>query len=95
MNTDEFDEQQLQLAAAQKAREERDAAITKHQHILLKAALWRSCLNCMNWKDKTEVTNEKFNGQTKTYKHCGLYQQVPPPDVIVNGCRDWEDDIPF
>lgn len=87
MNTEEkLDEQLQRLAAAEKQREEKNAAILKHQETLLKAAIWRSCINCINWQEIP------MSGRTM---RCGLYKQTPPPNVIVNGCRDWEDDIPF
>ena len=28
---------------------------------------------------------------------CGLYKEIPPSDIITNGCPDWaaQDEIPF
>lgn len=68
------------------------AAILEHQTLLLARNIWRSCLNCQNFVDRIILV---ANQKTETYKVCGLFSAVPPPNIIVNGCRDWEDDIPF
>lgn len=56
-------------------------AIIEHQSTLVKRAIWQCCLNCLNF-DKTKSI-------------CLTYKATPPPHIIVHGCRDWEDDIPF
>jgi len=42
--------------------------------------LYRTCLNCCDWNDKTEI--------------CMKYKSRPPAKVIVSGC-DSHTDIPF
>lgn len=42
---------------------------------------WQSCLNC------------EYFGQEKD--ECTLFKARPPSHVIVNGCKDYMDDIPF
>lgn len=43
--------------------------------------VWMCCFNCEHFADGT-LTCNKFHAQ-------------PPAKVIVHGCRDWEDRIPF
>lgn len=72
---------------------ETQAAIEKNQRLLVSSGNWRTCLNCEHFTEVTVMSpNEREN---KTYKHCGLYRAVPPPEVIVHGCKDWQDEIPF
>jgi hypothetical protein len=83
MNIEEqFDEQQRRLAAREQEQRAVEEAILKHQKRLLDAKLWRSCLNCINWIEKPNIG-------------CMKFRALPPPNVIVHGCKDWEDDIPF
>lgn len=51
---------------------------------LVTAQHWQSCLNCINWQ-----------GNLGMEPRCELFKAVPPPHIIVNGCRDHENDIPF
>jgi hypothetical protein len=67
-------------------KDELQATLEKHQRRLIDAHIWRTCLNCINWYEVP------MSG--KTYV-CQLYKATPPPQVIVHGCRDWDDDIPF
>jgi hypothetical protein len=70
----------LHPEAEQREQLERiNTAIVEHQTLLVKRGIWRCCVNCDFW-DKNR---------------CSKYNAVPPPEVIVHGCRDWEDDIPF
>ncbi len=45
--------------------------------------IFQNCLNCKHWK----YTEDK----------CGLYNEKPPAEIIVNSCPDYKDDgeIPF
>ena len=70
---------QIRLREVEKRKVEEHEAIKKHQDLLMRTHTWRTCLNCDNWS------------QNK----CIKFKAVPPPHVIVNGCKDWEDDIPF
>lgn len=61
--------------------------INKHQRKCLQMNVWRSCLNCCNFV---------VGSPEKRIEGCGLFNNAKPPaDIIVNGCRDWEADIPF
>jgi hypothetical protein len=44
--------------------------------------IFRSCATCRHWVE--------FNG-------CGKFQRLPPVEVIVTGCNDYDDnlEIPF
>jgi hypothetical protein len=59
---------------------------------MVTAHVWPCCLNCMHW-DK--VTRFDASGPTQVTMECGRYKTTPPPEVIVVGCRDYEQDIPF
>lgn len=41
----------------------------------------RSCINCINFIEKTEL--------------CNIYKQRPPARIIAKACEQWEDNIPF
>lgn len=71
-----------------KKADEKQAAIVEHQNSLLAANIWRSCLNCTNFHIGKPAP---ASGATE----CVKYRMLPPPNIIVHGCRDWEDDIPF
>lgn len=45
--------------------------------------IYRSCINCIHFREKTEL--------------CNLANQRPPARVIVFGCKEWmdKDQIPF
>ncbi len=68
------------------AKDMTQAAIEKYQKELILQALWRSCLNCCFWQQGN-------NAELPT--GCALHRAMPPAQVILHGCRDWEDDIPF
>jgi hypothetical protein len=49
------------------------------QAVVLRVGAWQCCLNCLSWDGN----------------RCDKFKAVPPPHIIVNGCRDHEDEIPF
>jgi hypothetical protein len=57
------------------------------QDKMLRSGHWLSCLNCDYWAKK--------NGKPTGVEQCELFKAVPPIHVIVNGCKDHMDDIPF
>lgn len=52
--------------------------VTKLQEMLVVKEIWRTCLNCIHWREG-----------------CILFNAMPPPAIIVHGCKDHENDIPF
>lgn len=48
---------------------------------LIDGGYFRNCVNCAEWKEKENI--------------CGLYNRLPPPNVIVTGCLHHSDIIPF
>lgn len=50
------------------------------QQKLINGEIWQTCLNCLSW-----------NGE----KGCMMFKAMPPPHIIVSGCKDHENDIPF
>jgi hypothetical protein len=62
------------------------------QKELILGIAWQTCLNCEHW---TELTVVNVGAQDQTMHRCGLFSAVPPPHIIVNGCRDYEAKIPF
>lgn len=55
------------------------AARQDQQNYTVKAFGWVTCLNCEHFADDK----------------CRLYQAVPPPAIIVHGCKSYEEKIPF
>lgn len=66
--------------------------ITSRQDALNKLALsftewlidngyFTTCINCEHWKAKEEI--------------CGKFNQRPPAKIIVTGCEEHSDNIPF
>lgn len=51
------------------------------QDFAVRVGMWKTCLNCIEWDKASEG--------------CGKFRAVPPPHIIVSGCPDHDDDIPF
>lgn len=58
------------------------------QNKIIRSGHWVTCLNCEHFKVHNDVGNNKDD-------ICGLFKMRPPSHVIVNGCKDHIDDIPF
>ncbi|URA06817.1 hypothetical protein QAY89_gp52 [Xanthomonas phage Langgrundblatt1] len=54
------------------------------QDAAVNAHKWMTCLNCINWQ-----------GNKGMQPQCELFKALPPPHIIVSGCKDHEFDIPF
>jgi hypothetical protein len=92
MNTEQFDAEAQRLAMVVKRKQEEQNAIERMQGFLVRSRNWRTCLNCDHFREVTVA----LHTQRTTYKHCTIAKQVPPPEVIVHGCKEWtNDDIPF
>jgi hypothetical protein len=52
---------------------------------LLDAGIFRNCLNCEHWQ----------RGINNLPEGCSLARALPPPEVIVVGCEQHTDLIPF
>lgn len=46
---------------------------------------WMTCLNCMYW----------VGHSGNVPPSCDMFKALPPPHIIVSGCKDHEFDIPF
>lgn len=65
----------------------------EQQRTLVNAELWRTCLNCQHWNGGFHIATA--NGPAQAPK-CELFNAMPPPNIILHGCKDHEtDDIPF
>lgn len=66
------------------------------QLTLIHAQAWQTCLNCIHWKEK-KVIDMREEGSVKEWTefNCFLFKALPPPHVIVNGCEEYDYDIPF
>ena len=65
------------------------------QDRLITGQVWQTCLNCIHWHKRTEI-DMTVNPPTKNeVADCGLFKAMPPPHIIVSGCPDHENDIPF
>jgi hypothetical protein len=82
---------EMQARANDAMKEAEHGVILQLQQREIKEANWRSCLNCLHW---SEPANPPQNRQV-AYVGCTKWKALPPPAVIVHGCKDWEDDIPF
>jgi hypothetical protein len=52
----------------------------------VKSHRWMTCLNCLYWhRNNTSAGDEG----------CDKFSAMPPPHIIVSGCKDHEFDIPF
>lgn len=58
---------------------------------VVKAGLWRCCLNCEHWCEIVDAVTST----ERQYNHCGKYQQLPPDEIIVLGCPEHVQAIPF
>lgn len=72
----------------------------KMQKDLISIHSIKTCTNCEHWGEKVIVVarGEMPNGvieSEKTEYRCMKWKTLPPPQVIVVGCEDHEDDIPF
>jgi len=63
-----------------------DKDMIAFQERLIRTGQWRTCINCEYW---TEIPN---SNRTMI---CGKWGQTPPLEVIVVGCPEWIDRIPF
>ena len=80
------------VTLAKALADRRHAPILAHQTAIVNAEVWRTCLNCLHWIERTTIREDK----SKTVESiCGMFGAVPPPHIIVHGCRDHENDIPF
>lgn len=61
--------------------EKHQVFVIKSQKAMIQTFAWSCCLNCDHWnKDKL---------------WCSKWDVLPPLDVIVVGCEDYENDVPF
>lgn len=58
------------------------------QSKIIRTGHWVSCMNCEHFKVGNSI-------EKNTNELCGLYKARPPAHVIVHGCKDHIDDIPF
>lgn len=68
------------LSVEQKRHEQR--AILQSEFVI--SGAWQTCVSCDSWH------GEGDSGKVM----CQRYRVIPPPEVLVVGCRDW-DMIPF
>lgn len=70
-----------QIEAQNKRLDEKQAVIDQQQNKAIFHGVWRSCLGCINFNKRDES--------------CMMFKARPPAHIIVNGCRDYDQDIPF
>jgi hypothetical protein len=56
----------------------------------LSCAVWHSCINCDHWSNNS--VERKDSPPTEL---CHKWRQRPPASVIVVGCPEWQDAVPF
>lgn len=52
---------------------------------------WMTCLNCLYWQPGGKA-GDMIDA---TKPRCDMFKALPPPHIIVSGCKDHEFDIPF
>lgn len=57
---------------------------------VVRAGLWRCCMNCEHWCEVSVVTSTE-----RVYNHCGKYNMLPPDDILLVGCVEHVQEIPF
>lgn len=82
----------MNLPAGQQPGREVKVAAVKLRKDMVEAHVWKCCLNCMDWRSIDRI---EADGTQKKVEFCGRYNVAPPPLVIVTGCVDYEQDIPF
>lgn len=70
------------------------------QKAAITAQTWRCCLNCINWsksgrRSVPDETQQCGYRMEDTGPSCMEYKVLPPPEVLVVGCENYEPDIPF
>lgn len=69
----------------------REAAVQLRRD-MIEQQVWQCCINCINWEKLTIIDEQ---GVKTEVMRCGKYAAVPPPEVLVVGCVEYERDIPF
>lgn len=82
----------LNLDAGEQPSREVKEAVIQMRKAIVRAHEWKCCLNCMEWREETHTD---ATGAVTKRQFCGRYNAVPPPIVIVTGCVEYEQDIPF
>lgn len=54
------------------------------------SGLWRCCLNCEHWCEVSVATSTE-----RVYNTCGKYDMLPPDEIIIVGCTEHKQAIPF
>lgn len=80
------------IPSTQKVLTSREHEI-KLQNSLIRSGSIKTCTNCEHWRLVHGM--KTLLGKANLDRHCGKYSMVPPPDVIVTGCVEHVEDIPF
>lgn len=73
---------QSSIIESQKIKlDQQQEVIQSFQDKIIFQGVWRSCLGCINFSHRDE--------------QCMMFKARPPAKVIVHGCRDYDQDIPF
>lgn len=57
---------------------------------VVRAGLWRCCMNCENWCEVPVVTSME-----RVYNQCSKYNMLPPDEILMVGCVEHVQEIPF
>lgn len=60
------------------------------QTAVIRKGLWQTCLNCDHWSNNS-VERKAINST----EMCFHWKVRPPANVIVVGCSNWQDIVPF
>lgn len=67
-------------------------SINKYTRLLADIGLFKSCINCSHW---IEGTQEGSLLKPEQKQLCGKFKMRPPTKIIVNGCDEHSDQIPY
>jgi hypothetical protein len=63
------------------------------QSSMVQVGNWPCCLNCDYWGARAKLDGKH---RPEGAVGCGRANlAIPPPDVIVVGCEDWDPELPF
>ena len=63
------------------------------QREMVKRGVLTTCLNCESWW--SGAINPAGPGASQKPAQCLKFNALPPPEVLVYGCPDWEQLMPF
>lgn len=87
-----------QIPQVMRGTELRDSFVTSLGNniaeTLVDCGIAKTCLNCDHWNSDGTYGNPQFFNRNLP-EGCKKYRALPPPKIIVMGCPDHTDALPF